>query len=539
MFKAKKIPIAIILLVISSLLFQYCLRKGELPNFILITLDTQRADYISAYSPDNASTPNIDSLADKGVLYENCYSIIPITLPSHASIFFSQPPHTVRNYNNGQIIKKKRKRPSLVNVFKGRGFATAAFVSLGVLKAKFGLDEAFDLYQDDFPKGRWYLTAEEVNQKVFPWLEQNKDRRFFIWIHYSDPHDPYAPPDNPPDLRLYLNNQLIAEYCLNKYTKYEVNLNIKEGKNRLRLEVENEFEKRPNRFQARFDIFDFSPEPDQKDLIIDLSRGWLINREKRNFLCKEKGYVDIETKKSPTPIKLTFRGKLVLSREGTRDFYRREVEYMDREIGRLWGKLEELKLMKRSHILLVGDHGEGLADYRSFRGGWHIGHIHFLYNIYMKVPLIIYKAGNSPKGLRKKESVTLLDIAPTIMEMMGFKNLRSFQGRNLFTLKEGEEITILEETYKPEAVRERLALIRYPWHLIFTPEIAQYELFDLREDPDEKTNIYQESNLLPEVQNLKQELDSRSRKILKDKQEAKITIDQKSKEMLKALGYIR
>src|SRR4030042_6954052 len=88
-------------------------RTGARPeNVILITLDTQRADYISAYEPANAATPNIDFLAREGTLYRNAYSLIPITLPSHASLFFSEPPHQIRNYTNGQKLAARRAHPS-------------------------------------------------------------------------------------------------------------------------------------------------------------------------------------------------------------------------------------------------------------------------------------------------------------------------------------------------------------------------------------------------------------------------------------------
>jgi len=534
--KNKYFPLIIIVIFCALLVFQCSRRKKEDYNFILITLDTQRADFISAYSKNYASTPNIDFLAEKGILYENCYSLIPITLPSHASIFFSQPPHLVKNYNNGQNIAQQRKRPSLVNVFKGRGFSTAAFVSLGVLSAKFGLDEGFDLYQDDFPEGRWYLTAEEINMKVFPWLEKNKEKKFFLWIHYSDPHDPYAPPYTTPDLKIFQNNKLIGEYILNKYTKHEVNLKVEKGENLLRFEVENEFKKGKKGYHARFDILDFSPQPDQKKLGIRLQRGWFVQREKSKFFCRKTARVKIDDKSAPSEIKLTFRGRLVLPIEGTRELYKREVEYMDREIGKLWEKLKKLKLFNKTHVLMVGDHGEGLGEYRGYLSRRHIGHIHFLYNVYMKVPLIIYDPSSSKKGSRREEPTTLLDIAPTIMRIIGSKNLPSFQGRNLLSLDD-EEIAILEETYKPEAALDKFALLKFPWHLILTPAQRKYELYDLREDPDEKENIYQDIHLPQEVLGLKKKLDSLALEILKGKKEIKI--DDDVKEILKALGYIK
>src|SRR4030042_1507695 len=158
-------------------------RTGARPeNVILITLDTQRADYISAYEPANAATPNIDFLAREGTLYRNAYSLIPITLPSHASLFFSEPPHQIRNYTNGQKLAAKQARPSFVNLFRKKGFATAAFVSLGVLKASFGLEQGFEDYLDEFPPERWYLSAAEVNARVFSWLEKNRHTPLFLCV---------------------------------------------------------------------------------------------------------------------------------------------------------------------------------------------------------------------------------------------------------------------------------------------------------------------------------------------------------------------
>jgi len=536
----KRISLFFLLFIqISSLLFlEHCQGNRPPQNFILITLDTQRADFISSYFPENASTPNIDSLAKKATLFENCWSLCPITLPAHASIFFSEPPYKIKNYNNGQVIRPKRARPSFVSLFKKNGFSTAAFVSLGVLKAEFGLNENFDLYKDDFPPDRWYLSAEEVNRNVFPWLEQNRNQRFFLWIHYSDPHDPYTPPYFPFDFKLFLNDQLVGEYCLSKYATHQVDLNLRKGKNEARLEVTNEYVQSPDSFQARFDLFEFMPSADQKNLQIEFpASDWYIRREDNVFFFRKTGIISIDNKADIRSVKLTFRGKPILPVEGSRENYRKEVEYMDGEIGKLWDKLEALHLFQNTSILIVGDHGEGLGEYMGHYGNRHVGHIHFLYDVYMRVPLIIYNPHNLKKGVRKKEFATLLDIAPTVTSTMAFKKLSNFRGRDLLSLKKGEKWTIYEETYKPEAVRDRFALLHFPWHFIFTPEDRQFELFDLSKDPEEKENIYQEENLSPELKALRQKTQSFAQEVLKGKEDIKI--DKKTEEMLRALGYIK
>jgi len=423
-------------ILLSLFMIQGCQKQEKAKNFILITLDTQRADFISAYSSQYASTPNIDFLAQQGTLYENCYSLIPITLPSHASIFLSQPPYALKVYNNGHHLTEKRTKFSLANIFKKHGYLTAAFVSLGVLKSDFGLAKGFDLYQDQFPPGRWYLNAGEINEEVFPWLDKNKDQRFFAWIHYSDPHEPYAPPGMPLDLKISLNGQSVGEFCLSKYTTNEITLTLEKGQNQIKFEVNNPHSNNPENFQARLDMLDFYPLSDEKAIDIQMSKGWTSRKKKNTYLLKKQGFINIVNHSQSCQIKLSFRGKLIIPLERIRELYKREVEYLDSELGRLWNKLKELNLFQKSHILMVSDHGEGLGDYLNKNGSHHIGHIHYLYNSYLKVPLIIYDPQAKVKGVRVKELVNLLDTGPTIIDIMGFKIPSNFQGRNLMKLKE-------------------------------------------------------------------------------------------------------
>jgi membrane-anchored protein YejM (alkaline phosphatase superfamily) len=515
-----------------------CQRSSRPDNVILVTLDTQRADFVSAYDPANAHTPHIDALARDGSLFRNAYSLIPITLPAHAAIFFSEPPHQVKNYNNGQKIGARRSRPSLANLFRKNGFSTAAFVSLGVLESRYGLDQGFEVYVDNFPAGRWYLSAGEVNAHVLPWLEDNRSRPFFLWVHYSDPHDPYATPDAPNDFKLFLNDRLIYETSLQKYTLNQVTLDLRRGKNELRLEFLNEFDDNPDHFLGRLDLVEFSPPLDRKTLQADFHRGWFIRQPDNVYFFTGRGTIEIDNPADLKQVVFSFRGKPLLSVQAARTCYRREVEYMDREIGRLWDKLGELKLYDRTAVVLVGDHGEGLGEYHNDFGDPHVGHIHFLYDVYMKVPLIIKAPSQSTPGSAREEYVSLLDLAPTITGIMGFKRLPHFLGRDLLRLKKRESLAIFEETFKPEATRDRFGLLSPPWHLIFTPEDTKYEIFNLEQDPRATVNLHAEAKEWPaELRPLKFKLETFAREVLSGKED--VHIDDKTKEMLRALGYIR
>ena len=210
---------------------------------------------------------------------------------------------------------------------------------------------------------------------------------------------------------------------------------------------------------------------------------------------------------------------------------------MDSEIGKLFARLEELELFDKTHIIIAGDHGEGLGEYRNYLGDAHVGHIHFLKDVYMRVPLIIYNPHTARKKTTVDDFVSLLDLAPTITQTMNFKNTPSYEGRNLYKQKKKDSFAIFEETFKPEAVRERFAILQYPWHLIIVPEIQEYELYHLGEDPEEQNNIFQDRGQLKEVIDLKKRLDEFARDILNSKEEVKI--DKETEEMLKALGYIK
>lgn len=529
---------AIIAATAAMMLTQGGCSSGRKPkNVILLTLDTLRADYVSALPGAKASTPALDSLAARGVVFENAWSLIPMTLPAHATILFGRPPHEIKNYNNGQVIRPRRNRPSVASAFRKAGFETAAFVSLGVLAPEFGLSEGFDSYSSDFPDNRWYLTAGEVNARALPWLEAHNDRPFFLWVHYSDPHDPYCPPDAPEDLKLRLNGRLIGSYRLNDYASHRAELDLRAGDNELVFETMNPYQKDPTQFTARLDSLRFGPESEMRGVRWDHTDKWYLKPGTEVGFLRNGALI---TLRSPTARKLTmdFLGRLNLTTPSARDLYRREVEYMDGRVGELLALLDRLGLRDKTAVIAAGDHGEGLGEYKSDFGDAHFGHIHYLQKEYLRVPLIVVDPSAGRAGLRRSEPVTLTDIAPTLFKLIRQKPFEGLSGRDLLSLKKGTAAPVFMETFRPEAYKNRFALLDGAWHMILSPEDGHRDLYDLAADPEESRNVWDTPGVPAETsRRLADELNSFTRAVLKDKED--VAIDKKAEEMLKSLGYIK
>ncbi len=183
---------------------------GELPrgvsrsdlNVVLLTLDTLRADHLGAYGSADVRTPNLDELAREGVVFEQTMTSAPLTLPAHGSIMTGQfpPKHGVRD-NGGFFLGPEQ--VTLAEILSSQGFQTGATVGAFVLDSKWGLDQGFAAYQDDFDltdvKAMSLASVKrpgnEVVDLALKWMDGIADQRFFSWLHLYDPHAPYESPE--------------------------------------------------------------------------------------------------------------------------------------------------------------------------------------------------------------------------------------------------------------------------------------------------------------------------------------------------------
>lgn len=169
------------------------------PNILLITLDTTRADRLGCYGYSGAQTPKLDSLADRGVVFERAYAPAPMTAPSHTSLFTGLCPPEHGVFTNAQVALDPG-IPTLAELLKAQSYETAAFVAAFVLQKKFGLERGFHVYDDDLSSAdqtgdplHRYRDGRIVIDSAVRWLSKRTAaaRPFFCWVHLYDPHEPY------------------------------------------------------------------------------------------------------------------------------------------------------------------------------------------------------------------------------------------------------------------------------------------------------------------------------------------------------------
>ena len=171
-------------------------------HVVIVTIDTLRADRLGCYGARDVKTPRLDRVAAQGALAVEASAHVPLTRPSHVSIFTGLLPseHAVRDNVSPAVVPGV---PLLAELFRKSGFATGAFVSSVVLERQSGLDRGFDVYADRF-EGRGgdaqFLNTvqkkgEDTIREAVDWLRGQAGRRVLVWLHLYEPHDPYEPPE--------------------------------------------------------------------------------------------------------------------------------------------------------------------------------------------------------------------------------------------------------------------------------------------------------------------------------------------------------
>jgi arylsulfatase A-like enzyme len=169
--------------------------------FVLISIDTLRADRLPVYGYAAGSTPVLSAFAKESIVFDRAYAHAPQTLPSHTSIFTGRLPfeHKVRD-NLGFALPSGQ--TTMSSLFSKAGYATAGFVSAYVLREETGIGQGFDHYDAALPPAASDQSPAQILRPgpatldaTSKWLSTRPDQKFFLFFHIYEPHAPYTPPD--------------------------------------------------------------------------------------------------------------------------------------------------------------------------------------------------------------------------------------------------------------------------------------------------------------------------------------------------------
>ncbi len=184
-------------------------------NIVLITIDALRADHLSCYGYNRNTSPNIDKIAEKGIIFKNATATSSWTAPSMASLFTSVYPinHGVlhgMSYKKDKTIHKQEvfsdELTTLAELLKEYGYTTIGLASNLHLSEKFGFARGFDFF-GCLP----FVPADSVNGIICRWGDEiKKYDKYFLWIHYIDPHYPYS--SREPWINNYLSEESMLQF---------------------------------------------------------------------------------------------------------------------------------------------------------------------------------------------------------------------------------------------------------------------------------------------------------------------------------------
>lgn len=491
-------------------------------DVVLITIDTLRADFVGCYG-GRADTPVLDGLARDGVRYSRAYSHVPVTGPSHLTMFSGILPsaHGV-TINTQPVPDSVRYLPAAL---QDRGFDTAAFVSLGVLRERWGFGRGFSTYDEDFTGGFRY--AREVLDRAAVFVAAPRSRPYFAWIHLSDPHEPYAAPGaHLPKVELTANGRSLGWFPADGKVR-EFLVDLRDGRAVVRVSSSGE---EPG---TEFMLRNLGVEPRGARLVAaHEGSGDSPTLPRAVRIARMPTAIAVEA--APEVARATLRIAVNERLSGARliERYREEVEYTDRELGRFL-EISRERWANRPPILVVtSDHGEALGEHGE------VGHVNQLYETTLRVPLIVRGPGMAA-GTTVDEVVGLRSIYSTLAAAAGLPLSDSDPGP-LGLEPDGrdtaEEKELIAGAFRSLARADLAAIVVGRSKLIRGLERETLELYDLETDPGELENLASvRVDLLRILNGRLQEEIERRRRLPRHSTE---DLDEKQRRELLNLGYL-
>lgn len=412
-------------------------------NLILITVDCLRADRLSCLGYNELTTPKLDKLAKKGALFTNAISVAPYTPSSMKSIFTSTYP-----LMNGGNLALTNNMVSFVEMLRDNGYSTAGFHSNPWLTKLYHYDRGFRYFFDG-------ITGSGANSLKKTFLSQ-----LINGVHKLKNNNPF---------------KKIIVYA---YSSWKTN-----------------FCKPVQPYTSAFEIN-------------KLALQWLSNTDSNFFLWMH--YMDVHephlpiNKYSPKMSKKKLYGlNAKIGSDNPKitsddlkcliELNNAEIREIDELIWSFYISLKNKDILNNTYIIITADHGQQFMEHG------RIGHGLDLYEELIHVPLLIL--GPDINETKVKEVVSLIDLAPTILDILGIEPSKSFKGKSVKPLLHGKKIIAspaISEEGRTEHKRpsldrldfsnKKVSLRTNTWKYIYN-EHKKHELYNLVDDKCEKNNL--------------------------------------------------
>jgi arylsulfatase len=342
-------------------------------NIILITIDCLRPDHLNCYGYKRLTSPFLDSLAGKGLMFTNMYSNSSYTCASVASMITGTYPFDYGEYLEFSTPAKLSKRRILLSeVLKTHGYSTALFHDNPYLSPIFGYDRGFDLVVDFGEK----QSSSAVKRPVFSIFRNEKIRRM-IWR---------------------------TKDLLSFWRWYSQDIPLNTDSDAVFMEAYNWIENATPPYFLWMHLMDTHVPYCSKHET--LSKFGVSKLDALRVVYKH------------------FRGRKLTSKDFKvfKLLYDAQIYQVDNAMSKYLPKIMT-KNASTSYVVVTADHGEAMEDKEK------IGHTDKLTDELLHVPLIIYGEGLEPKIIDMKAS--LIDLAPTILDFLGIDEPKSYRGQSL------------------------------------------------------------------------------------------------------------
>lgn len=505
-FSYKSIVLATIVLVtVSCSTPKNRINKEERPNIVFIMSDDHAYQAISAYDTKLIQTPNIDRIANEGMLFTNACVTNSICSPSRAVILTGKHSHLNGKIDNlSQFDTTNVTFPQLLQKV---GYQTAMFGKLHFGNNPKGFDEfkilpdQGDYYNPEFitQKGDTTITGyvtDITTDLTLDWLKKRRDKNkpFLLMYLHKAPHRPWLPKEKfykeYTKKKFPLPETLFDDYTTRSDAAKSAEMNILKH---MLLAYDNKIE-RP--VLDRLNI-------EERELATGLNR---MTKEERN--AWDAVYKPINEEFLKNYPKMDSKELMIWKYQRYMQDYLATIAGVDENVGRLLDYLDQENLSQNTVVVYTSDQGFYLGEH-----GWFDKR--FMYNESFRTPLLIKWPNKITPGITENEMVQNLDFAQTFLEMAGAKIPKDMQGKSLVPLLTGKKekwdrdaVYYHYYEYPAEhAVKRHYGIATKEYKLMhFYHDIDAWELYDRANDPNELHNVYNDPAYAPVVEMMKSKL---------------------------------